>query len=86
MTVREFGGFVDDEQKRGLEGFYQDAFQQMAANRTKVLILDLRDNGGGDDRLGTLLLSYLLDQPFVITPTSFPMPFFALEGDSARTD
>jgi len=65
MTVREFGGFVDDQQKRGLEGFYQDAFQQMAANRTKVLILDLRDNGGGDDRLGTLLLSYLLDKPFV---------------------
>lgn len=65
MAVREFGGFVDDERKRGLEEFYQDAFQQIAANRTKVLILDLRDNGGGDDRLGTLLLSYLLDKPFV---------------------
>lgn len=65
MTVREFGGFVDDERRRGLEDFYRDAFGQMAANRTEVLILDLRDNGGGDDRLGTLLLSYLLDKPFV---------------------
>lgn len=65
MAVREFGGFVDDEQRRGLEEFYQDAFQQLAANGTKVLILDLRDNGGGDDRLGTLLLSYLIGKPFV---------------------
>lgn len=64
MTVREFGGFVDDEHRRGLEGFFPDAFQQMAANKTKVLILDLRDNDGGDDRLGTLLLSYLFDKPF----------------------
>lgn len=65
MTIREFGGFVDDEKKQGLAELYQDAFEQMAARRTKVLILDLRDNGGGDDRLGTLLLSYLLDKPFV---------------------
>lgn len=65
MTVREFGGFVDDEQRRGLEEFYRDSFRQIAANKTEVLILDLRGNGGGDDRLGTLLLSYLLDKPFV---------------------
>jgi hypothetical protein len=65
MTIREFGGFVDDDQKRGLAEFYRDAFRQIAANGTKVLVLDLRDNGGGDDRLGTLLLSYLLDRPFV---------------------
>ena len=64
MTVREFGGFVDDEQKWGLGEFLQDAFRQVAANRTKVLILDLRNNNGGDDRLGTLLLSYLLGRPF----------------------
>ena len=64
MALREFGGFTDDEQKRGLGEFFQDSFRQLAARKTKVLILDLRDNGGGDDRLGTLLLSHLLGRPF----------------------
>lgn len=64
MALREFGGFVDEEQKRGLGEFFQDSFRQLAAERTKVLILDLRGNDGGDDRLGTLLLSYLLGRPF----------------------
>lgn len=79
MTVREFGGFVDDERKRGLGEFFQDAFQQLAARRTRVLILDLRNNNGGDDRLGTSLLSYLLGQPFehykdiVANKTSFTL-------------
>lgn len=64
MTLREFGGFVDDERKRGLAEFYREAFGRLAARKTGVLILDLRDNGGGDDRLGTLLLSHLLAEPF----------------------
>ena len=36
----------------------------MNESGTKSLILDLRDNGGGEDELGKLLLSYLLDEPF----------------------
>ena len=36
----------------------------MNESGTKSLILDLRDNGGGADELGKLLLSYLLDEPF----------------------
>ena len=64
MTVREFGGFVDDQQSRGLEEFYQDAFQRMADKNTKTLILDLRDNNGGDDKLGVLLLRRLIGEPF----------------------
>jgi Peptidase family S41 len=79
MTVREFGGFVDDEQKQGLDQFYQEVFEQIVANKTKVLILDLRNNGGGDDRLGTLLLKHLFDEPFehykdiVANKTSFAL-------------
>lgn len=64
MTVREFGGFVDDKQSRGLEEFYQDAFQRIADKDTKTLILDLRDNNGGDDKLGVLLLRHLIGEPF----------------------
>lgn len=64
MTVREFGGFVDDKQSRGLEEFYRDAFRRMADKNTKTLILDLRDNNGGDDKLGVLLLRHLIGEPF----------------------
>jgi len=79
MTVREFDGFVDDERKRGLGEFFQEAFRQLAARKTGVLILDLRDNRGGDDKLGTTLLSFLLGQPFehykdiVANKTSFTL-------------
>jgi C-terminal processing protease CtpA/Prc len=31
---------------------------------TKTLVLDLRNNSGGEDELGKRLLSYLLDKPF----------------------
>ncbi|MBV8856378.1 MAG: hypothetical protein JOZ02_05400 [Acidobacteria bacterium] len=64
LTVREFGGFVDDKRQRGLAEFYQDAFRQLAAAGTETLILDLRDNNGGDDKLGALLLRHLLNEPF----------------------
>lgn len=64
MTVREFGGFVDDGQSRGLEEFYQDAFRRIADKNAKSLILDLRDDNGGDDKLGVLLLRHLIGEPF----------------------
>lgn len=64
MTVREFGGFADDERRRGLEEFYRDAFRRIADENTKSLILDLRDNNGGDDKLGVLLLRHLIGEPF----------------------
>lgn len=64
MTLREFGGFVDDKQSRGLEDFYNDAFRKIADKSTKALILDLRDNNGGDDKLGILLLRHLIGEPF----------------------
>src|SRR4030095_16579945 len=34
------------------------------AKGTQALILDVRNNGGGEDALGRILLSYLLDAPF----------------------
>jgi C-terminal processing protease CtpA/Prc len=48
----------------GLSGFFRDAFAEMQEKKTAVLILDVRGNGGGEDRLGKLLISYLLDTPF----------------------
>jgi hypothetical protein len=64
LTVYQFGGYVDAEKKKGLPDLYKDAFYQMQAKGTRALIIDLRNNGGGADELGKLLLSYLVDQPF----------------------
>jgi hypothetical protein len=78
MKIRGFGGFVDDQHKKTLREFYQGSFEAMNRKGTKMLVLDLRNNGGGEDELGKLLLSYLLDKPFkyyddlVINALEFP--------------
>ncbi len=64
MKIHGFGGFVDAERKQTLREFYQESFEAMNRKGTKTLVLDLRNNGGGEDELGKLLLSYLLDEPF----------------------
>jgi C-terminal processing protease CtpA/Prc len=47
-----------------MEDFYQESFDAMSKKQTKTLILDLRNNPGGQDELGKRLLSYLLDKSF----------------------
>ncbi len=64
MTIYGFGGYADPEKKKGLREFYKESFEEMEAIGLKTLIIDLRNNGGGEDELGKLLLSYLVDQPF----------------------
>jgi Peptidase family S41 len=64
MTIHQFGGTVDTEKKKGLREFYKESFEEIQAKGSKALILDLRNNGGGEDELGQLLLSYLIDKPF----------------------
>ena len=64
MKIRGFGGFVDAEGKKDLREFYHESFDAMKKRGTKALVLDVRNNGGGEDELGKLLLSYLLDKPF----------------------
>lgn len=64
MNIYEFGEFADEEHKKTMREFYQDSFDAMSRKGTKTLVLDLRNNGGGEDELGKLLLSYLLDKPF----------------------
>lgn len=64
MKINGFGGYVDAEKKKNLKTFYQESFEEMQAKATRALVLDLRDNGGGADELGKLLLSYLISEPF----------------------
>ena len=52
--------FNDD----GFEGWMERTFQTLREKKTKTLIIDLRDNGGGADMNGALLVSYLTPKPF----------------------
>lgn len=64
MTIYGFGGTIDAEKKKGLRDLYKESFAEIEARGSKALIIDLRNNGGGEDELGKLLLSYLVDKPF----------------------
>src|SRR5690606_27642084 len=39
--------------------------QKIDSSRTENLIIDLRDNDGGNEKYGLLLFSYLTDKPFL---------------------
>jgi hypothetical protein len=60
IAVIRIGGFFGDDYEQFLAG----AFSRIAAQDIEHLILDLRDNGGGRDMYGSMLLSYLVDEPF----------------------
>jgi C-terminal processing protease CtpA/Prc len=64
ITILGFGGFVDAEKKKGLRQFYKESFEAIQTKGSKSLIIDLRGNGGGEDELGQLLVSYLINEPF----------------------
>lgn len=59
ITYPSFGVPVEEGR-----AFMKRAFGEIQSRGSKTLILDLRGNGGGEDQLGGLLLSYLLDKPF----------------------
>ena len=64
LKVRRFGGHADAAGKKDLRTFFPEAFSEIDKKKAGALILDLRDNGGGADELGKLLLSFLIDKPF----------------------
>jgi hypothetical protein len=64
LKVNGFGGYVDAARKKDLRKFFPESFTEISKHKSSVLILDLRNNGGGADDLGKLLLSFLIDEPF----------------------
>ncbi len=61
MTVELFAKKANGQR---FKSFLRDAFQEIRAKEITNLVLDLRDNEGGDESLGTLLYRYLARQPF----------------------
>jgi C-terminal processing protease CtpA/Prc len=54
----------DEHPENDLRAKFAEYFSILDANKTKTLIIDIRHNGGGEETLGTLLLSYLAKEPF----------------------
>ena len=63
LTIRRFGGVAGNGSK-SLGDYFAGVFREIHARNSSALIIDVRDNGGGDDELGPKLLSFLLKQPF----------------------
>jgi Periplasmic protease len=64
LSIGSFSPLIDSQRRLGLKNFIQDSFISIKRRKSDALIIDLRNNGGGDDDLGAFLLSFLLDKPF----------------------
>ena len=62
LTIKSFNYYRDDERRRFRE-FIEKAFADIRQRRVASLILDLRDNGGGDPSCAESVFSHLIDRP-----------------------
>ena len=56
--------FTDEDEDDDGRKLLRQAFEKIASHGAKTLLLDLRDNPGGEDALGKVLFAHLVDQPF----------------------
>lgn len=63
LTIRWFGGLAGAARKP-IADYFNEVFKDLRLRNSKTLIIDVRNNGGGEDELGPKLLSFLLREPF----------------------
>jgi hypothetical protein len=56
--------FSDEDEDDEGKVILKKAFEKIAASGAQTLLLDLRDNGGGEDALGKRVFAHLVDAPF----------------------
>ena len=72
LTIKDFHNDVlKRDFKQNFEKVIASFFQQISDSKTENLILDLRNNQGGDIENGVYLLSYLLNKPFSVVQEYF---------------
>lgn len=64
VAVMKIHAFYPLSENDDFKEFLKESFRQIHANNTEHLILDLRNNEGGNDRWGALLYSYFTDKKF----------------------
>lgn len=75
------GNFSGDEEK--FRKFIDSSFAQIKDQESKHLIIDLRNNGGGDDSFSDYMVSYIADKPFKWT-SSFTLKTSSFLKDQVR--
>lgn len=64
LTIKSFPNFADEARTQRTDDLIDQAFEAIKAQGSRVIILDLRDNGGGSDVLGRILFAHIADRPF----------------------
>lgn len=64
MTLKTFANEYLERTKENFENFLAASFKELKEKKITKLIIDLRENGGGEDTNGLLLYRYLADKPF----------------------
>ena len=64
LTIPTFSIEAIKEDKIDYQQFFQSAFETIQQQQIEQLIIDVRDNGGGNGDIAAKLFSYLHDQPF----------------------
>jgi len=62
VAVLTVGRFDTEPDK--FNSFLQKSFAEISLRQTKALVIDLRNNGGGEDQNGAALYSWLTNKPF----------------------
>ncbi len=61
--VIDLNSFSD---KKGFKKFFKTTFREIKDKEIKNLIIDIRDNGGGENSVGELLVDYIALHPWVL--------------------
>ncbi len=65
LTIRTFSSGAYRTANVSFPHFLKKTFRELSEKDIPYLIIDLRDNGGGEDLWGKLLFSYLMDEPYM---------------------
>ncbi|QKX06789.1 hypothetical protein HN014_18325 [Aquimarina sp. TRL1] len=71
MKLKTFSIYYLKKAKQNFRKFFSNAFDQIAANNVQQLIIDLRDNGGGDEMPTLQLFAHLSKTPFTFYETMY---------------
>lgn len=65
LTIRTFSFGAYRTANISFPYFLKKTFRELSEKNIPNLVIDLRDNGGGEDLWGKLLFSYLMDKPYM---------------------
>ncbi len=65
LRIKEFSDWKNGRMKIRFKNQLGKYFQKIDSSKVKSLIIDLRNNDGGNEKYGLQLFSYLTDKPFI---------------------